>query len=577
MRHDFTLSLLWLAFATPSFAGGGGENLALIVNADSESSRRIAAVYAELRQVPACNVIRLKGIPDQETIAVDVFREKILQPIFRELTARGVLRQIDCVAYSSDFPTAIDVRSDIGDRKLPKVFTSKASINGLTFLHELVTAKNLGYLQLNANRYYRRPLPPADAAPLPLATAKKVIDAVKLGKSEEKLADAVGTLQEVLQAYPKNAGVRYNLACLLARQAKLDVAMGELKTAVQHGWWNRRHTERDADLKALRGREEFQHLLGEMGKRVLGTQASVAFCSSDAWNAAGVKTEAGGQKYLLSTILAVTRGRGTTVEEAIACLKRSAAADGTKPVGTVYFVQNNNVRSTTRDGVFPSAVALLKEQGVRAEIVSGTIPQEKTDVRGAMIGTATFDWKASGSRIQPGAICEHLTSFGGVMRKNAAQTPLSELLRNGAAGASGTVTEPYAIAAKFPTAFLHVHYARGCSLAESYYQSVASPYQLLIVGDPLCQPWAQQPRVTVKGIADGQFVTGTVRIQPTADVPISRWEFYVDGVRTRSVADGERLDLTTESLKPGQHEIRVVAVTKGPIATRGRWIGTVVK
>ena len=43
------------------------------------------------------------------------------------------------------------------------------------------------------------------------------------------------------------------------------------------------------------------------------------------------------------------------------------------------------------------------------------MPLNKPDVQGVMMGTASFDWKASGSTILPGAICEHFTSFGGVM------------------------------------------------------------------------------------------------------------------------------------------------------------------
>ena len=78
-----------------------------------------------------------------------------------------------------------------------------------------------------------------------------------------------------------------------------------------------------------------------------------------------------------------------------------------------------------------------------AEILEGTVPLNRKDVQGVVMGTAVFDWKASGSTILPGAICDNFTSFGGVMTQGAGQTPLSEFLRYGAAGASGTVTEPY--------------------------------------------------------------------------------------------------------------------------------------
>ncbi len=171
-------------------------------------------------------------------------------------------------------------------------------------------------------------------------------------------------------------------------------------------------------------------------------------------------------------------------------------ADGTHPKETIYLVRNDDIRSKVRHDLFPDVVRELAKLGVAAEILEGTVPLNKDDVQGLVMGTADFDWKASGSTILPGAICEHFTSFGGVMTAGADQTPLSEFLRYGAAGASGTVTEPYAIPHKFPSPMIQVHYARGCTLAEAFYQSVHGPYQLLIVGDPLCRPWADIPQVS---------------------------------------------------------------------------------
>ncbi|NQT16133.1 MAG: hypothetical protein HQ582_25475, partial [Planctomycetes bacterium] len=180
------------------------------------------------------------------------------------------------------------------------------------------------------------------------------------------------------------------------------------------------------------------------------------------------------------------------------------------------------------------------------------------------------------STILPGAICEHLTSAGGVMSAGASQTPLSEFLRHGAAGASGTVTEPYAIQAKFPTPRVHVHYARGCTLAEAFYQSVSGPYQLLIVGDPLCRPWANVPTVRTEGVQDGATVKGTLKIEPTATIPgdskVSHFELFVDGATRARCQPGELLELDTTQLADGYHELRVIAHEAGPIASQGRRI-----
>ena len=127
---------------------------------------------------------------------------------------------------------------------------------------------------------------------------------------------------------------------------------------------------------------------------------------------------------------------------------------------------------------------------------------------------------------------------------DAGQTPLSEFLRYGAAGASGTVTEPYAIPDKFPSPMIQVHYARGCTLAEAFYQSVYGPYQLLIVGDPLCRPWAEIPQVSATGVEPGATVSGTLTLQPTATLAhgatVDHFELFVDGLRVGECKPGER-------------------------------------
>ncbi|MEX2092399.1 MAG: hypothetical protein WD971_06960, partial [Pirellulales bacterium] len=121
-----------------------------------------------------------------------------------------------------------------------------------------------------------------------------------------------------------------------------------------------------------------------------------------------------------------------------------------------------------------------------------------------------------------------------------------------------------------------IHYARGCSLAESFYQSVAGPYMLLVVGDPLCQPFAVAPQVAVEGIKAGQEVKGTLTIKATATtVPLQRvgtFELFVDGRLLARFAPGRAPQLDTTKLSDGYHELRVVAVNADAIETRGRLI-----
>jgi hypothetical protein len=297
--------------------------------------------------------------------------------------------------------------------------------------------------------------------------------------------------------------------------------------------------------------------------------------------AAGSKP--GGLPYLLAMSLGVTHGRGNKPEEIIASLRRAKEADGKKYRGTIYYMKNSDVRSTTRDAGYPDAIKELTELGVKAELLPGVTPNEKTDVAGMTTGKADVNLRGSGSTLLPGAIVDNLTSAAGqfLVRPDAPhpQTPVSEFIRLGAGGAAGAVVEPMAIAAKFPSPHIHVHYARGCSLAEAFYQSVAGPYQLIIVGDPLCQPWAVPPKVSVDGATEGAVLKSTVRIKPTATYSDSRaaarFELFVDGVRRDTISPGGSFSFGAAGIADGYHELRVVAIDNTPVGVQGAWIGLV--
>lgn len=465
-RWTWALGLVpLLAWAGPARAGGGPENVLLVVNARSWASLTVANHYVQLRQIPPSNILHLDWHGSNEGVTVQIFRKSILQPVLQTIRERGLGDQIDAIVYSSDLPWLIDCQQDAVGQTLSAPFTPMGSLTGVTYLWPLVLSQKIDYLRLDSNQYCHGP-----------ASAEQ-----------------------------------------------------ELPTHGFRSWYG--------------------------------------------WGKLRAPLEAGGQHYALSTMLAVTSGRGNSVREAVQYLTQSAAADGTAPRGTVYFLKNGDVRSTTRQAGFEDARTRLQALGVAAEVLDGTLPNDKQDVQGAMLGVADFSWASSGSQILPGAICEHLTSFGGIMSEDAGQTPLTELLRHGAAGASGTVVEPYAIQQKFPLPDIHVHYARGCTLAEAFYQSVAGPFQLLIVGDPLCRPWARIPQVSIEGVAANEVARGTLalvaRLDP-AGPAADRYEWFLDGVRRRAEDGSEGWRLDTTRIADGYHELRVVAIESTPIESQGR-------
>ncbi len=222
---------------------------------------------------------------------------------------------------------------------------------------------------------------------------------------------------------------------------------------------------------------------------------------------------------LFSMMLGYTGGRGNSVDEVVRSLTRSRFADGVFPRGTFYFMTNQNVRATTRSGRFPESSQALRRERRNVEIAEGVYPINRNDILGLMMGVSAFDWTKSNSRLIPGAICENLTSYGGILDELGTQTPISEFVRWGAAGTTGTVVEPYAIAAKFPDPVMHLNYVRGLTLVESIYASVRNPYQLLAIGDPLCRPWSNQRAIEVAGLKAEEQVQQRLEVRPAVITP----------------------------------------------------------
>ncbi|MBI84862.1 MAG: hypothetical protein CMJ81_16840 [Planctomycetaceae bacterium] len=460
-------TLTFQVFESHVQAGGGPQNVLVVVNSRSWASCTIANYFCALRDVPAGHVVYLDWQDSVDQTDIQKFRDKILGPVIQSIEQRHLAAQIDYIVYSSDLPYAISYKQELKNKqdRWPT-----ASITGLTYLTPLVMAKREDFSAHNVN-WYMRP-------------------------------------------------------------------------------WLMLRSDSQQPLPESRG-----------------------FCTTYGWTADRKQVNKTGRHYILSTMLGFTSGRGNSVSEVIRGLRKSAGADGTFPPGTIYFAQNNDVRSVVRQHAFEPVARELRSLGIKSQIVQRIVPHGKSDIQGLTTGQAELNWTQSNNRILPGAICENFTSFGAVLAEHGTQTPLSVFIRAGAAGTCGTVAEPMAILNKFPHPMLHVHYARGCSLAEAFYQSVHGPYQLLIVGDPLCRPWAKIPKIGVKGLQAGQTVNGTLQITPTVlsprDFQPRYFEIYLQGQKLAVVQPEESWDLDTTKLADGYLELRVVAVDSAAIQTQG--------
>jgi uncharacterized protein (TIGR03790 family) len=470
------MASLLLAAVQSARAGGGPENVFLVVNSRGAKSKEVANHYIALRRIPPCNVFYISILPETFEITGEDFRDKILQPVLAAIEQRGLRPQIDYIVYSCEIPTRVNCSKLLNLPNEPSPNRPTASLTGATYLYQFIE-----------------------------------------------------------QAAPTLPQFRTNFYC----------KAGELSP-----------------------------------------DATRAFSSRDQWNPSGERVAQGGIPYMLSTQLGCLLAHGNTVDELKTYLNRAVAADGTRPAGTFYYMKNSDVRSTVRDASFPPAVEELKKLGLKAELGVGVVPAEAGPLLGLTTGSTNVRLGA-GTSLAPGALVDNLTSQGGVFWaprppaiESNPQTRVSEYLRRGAAGASGTVIEPMAIPPKFPSAALHVHYARGSSMAEAFYQSIEGPYQLLVVGDALCQPWAFIPQLTVEDLADGATISGQVAFNPKATLfgrrVVDRFELFVDGVAHGSFDPTVPITLDSTKLADGHHELRVVAIDGTPVQTQGRWIANVV-
>lgn len=185
-------------------------------------------------------------------------------------------------------------------------------------------------------------------------------------------------------------------------------------------------------------------------------------------------------------------------------IDRGVAADGIAtrkgtPMPRALYLPTDDAARNVRSPWYPPAGRLA---GI--EIVQLPIEQLAGQSRLILVqtGIATVPGLASLHWL-PGALADHLTSFGG--RLDSAGDPVAsaesgakrqttaiEWIHSGATASHGTVSEPCNHLQKFPQPqVLLLHYLQGATAIEAYWKSVAWPQQSLFVGEPLAAPFAR--------------------------------------------------------------------------------------
>lgn len=275
-----------------------------------------------------------------------------------------------------------------------------------------------------------------------------------------------------------------------------------------------------------------------------------------------LKKGLGDEMPLPNMMLGYVGEKGNDVDTVLKTIALGASSDHRGLHSGVYFVKSDDVRSTCREWQFESTVATLKTRRISASITN-KIPESARNVMGILMGAETVDPSKIDS-FAPGAMAEHLTSWSAEFQKP--QTKLTAWLKAGATGTAGSVVEPYSNFNKFPSARFFEHYSAGCTMMESFYQSIASPLQILLLGDPLARPYCSFFEASIIGLDElSSSFTYMAKVQDDLRGANLLYAFYVDGKEVRPFSDDISFKLRADTLSDGYHQMQLVVCAPGTV------------
>ena len=229
----------------------------------------------------------------------------------------------------------------------------------------------------------------------------------------------------------------------------------------------------------------------------------------------------------------VTMITSSNLAQAQAIIDCGVDSDGTFPTQTVWLAKTSDLARNVRYLEFDNAIFDARLAGdFFIQRTNSDSPYGLTNLLGYQTGLAVFNTLSN--MFVPGAIADSLTSYGGLILAPNGQTSLLAFMNAGACGSYGTVTEPCNYLQKFPSPQDYFYQARGFSLAECYYMSLANPYQGLIVGEPLAAPFARPPVGAWVNLPTNSVLSGVTNLTlqcnaSTSNRPIQQVDLFLDG------------------------------------------------
>ena len=161
---------------------------------------------------------------------------------------------------------------------------------------------------------------------------------------------------------------------------------------------------------------------------------------------------------------------------------------GALPARVHYVSTSDQIRSQRRL-LFPPA-GLVRQFGIEVHLDETDALQDADRVLLYLTGRERVEHLDTIGFL-PGALADHLTSFGDALDPSHGQMTVLSWIDAGATASYGTTSEPCSHLQKFPDPqALLLFYVQGATALEAYWKSVRWPQQGLFVGEPLAAPFS---------------------------------------------------------------------------------------
>jgi len=173
-----------------------------------------------------------------------------------------------------------------------------------------------------------------------------------------------------------------------------------------------------------------------------------------------------------------------------ALIDRGVLSDAGVFRATAYYLTTSDTNRNSRAPFFPPTGLNIPRAGLAIMNMRSDKLVGARDIMIYQTGLAIVDGLETLGFL-PGALADHLTSFGGDLAGKGQMSAL-RWLDAGATASYGTVSEPCNYWQKFPNSTVLLKwYVNGATAIEAYWKSVAWPAQGVFVGEPLAAPYGR--------------------------------------------------------------------------------------